>query len=113
MLKNESYETADFGCIPGEQVEGESLLVRKGRKGDTAGSRSCITASQQQTDFEIFMHLCVCVCVCVILRDIASAIKELLDTVNTVFRKYQHHNRRVSRRMKKMKCIPTNVVSVK
>ena len=29
-------------------------------------------------------------------RDIASAIKELLDTVNTVFRKYQYQNRRVN-----------------
>lgn len=39
----------------------------------------------------------------VIRRDIASAIKELLDTVNTVFRKYQYQNRRVSRNMKKKK----------
>ena len=29
-------------------------------------------------------------------RDIASAIKELLDTVNSVFKKYQYQNRRVS-----------------
>lgn len=29
-------------------------------------------------------------------RDIASAIKELLDTVNNVFKKYQYQNRRVS-----------------
>ncbi|XP_038838345.1 programmed cell death protein 10-like isoform X1 [Salvelinus namaycush] len=28
------------------------------------------------------------------IKDIASAIKELLDTVNTVFRKYQYQNRR-------------------
>lgn len=28
-------------------------------------------------------------------RDIASAIKELLDTVNNVFKKYQYQNRRV------------------
>lgn len=32
----------------------------------------------------------------VIHRDIASAIKELLDTVNNVFKKYQYQNRRVS-----------------
>lgn len=30
-------------------------------------------------------------------RDIASAIKELLDTVNNVIKKYQYQNRRVSR----------------
>lgn len=29
-------------------------------------------------------------------RDIASAIKELLDTVNNVIKKYQYQNRRVS-----------------
>lgn len=38
--------------------------------------------------------------VCVTCRDIAGAIKELLDTVNTIFRKYQYQNRRVSRRIK-------------
>ena len=47
--------------------------------------------------------ICVCVCVCVIHRDIASAIKELLDTVNAVFKKYQYQNRRVSRYAKKKK----------
>lgn len=31
-------------------------------------------------------------------RDIASAIKELLDTVNNVIKKYQYQNRRVSTR---------------
>lgn len=31
-------------------------------------------------------------------RDIASAIKELLDTVNNVIKKYQYQNRRVSNR---------------
>uniref|UniRef100_A0A4W5P616 Programmed cell death 10 n=1 Tax=Hucho hucho TaxID=62062 RepID=A0A4W5P616_9TELE len=31
------------------------------------------------------------------IKDIASAIKELLDTVNTVFRKYQYQNRRKKR----------------
>ncbi|XP_070827285.1 programmed cell death protein 10-A [Chaetodon auriga] len=35
------------------------------------------------------------------IKDIASAIKELLDTVNTVFRKYQHQNRRVLEKQKK------------
>ncbi|XP_034404324.1 programmed cell death protein 10-like [Cyclopterus lumpus] len=35
------------------------------------------------------------------IKDIASAIKELLDTVNTVFRKYQHHNRRALEQQKK------------
>ncbi|KAM6987350.1 programmed cell death protein 10-A [Tautogolabrus adspersus] len=35
------------------------------------------------------------------IKDIASAIKELLDTVNTVFRKYQYRNRRVLERQKK------------
>ena len=30
------------------------------------------------------------------IKDIASAIKELLDTVNNVFKKYQYQNRRVS-----------------
>ncbi|XP_031695192.1 programmed cell death protein 10-like [Anarrhichthys ocellatus] len=35
------------------------------------------------------------------IKDIASAIKELLDTVNTVFRKYQHRNRRVLEQQKK------------
>lgn len=33
-------------------------------------------------------------------RDIASAIKELLDTVNNVIKKYQYQNRRVSNRHK-------------
>lgn len=32
----------------------------------------------------------------VVHRDIASAIKELLDTVNNVIKKYQYQNRRVS-----------------
>ncbi|KAK5868337.1 hypothetical protein PBY51_009363 [Eleginops maclovinus] len=35
------------------------------------------------------------------IKDIASAIKELLDTVNTVFRKYQYQNRRVLEQHKK------------
>lgn len=35
------------------------------------------------------------------IKDIASAIKELLDTVNTVFRKYQHQNRRALEQQKK------------
>lgn len=47
--------------------------------------------------------------VCVIRRDVASAIKELLNTVNTVLRKYQHQNRRVSgyisKFKKKKKCL--------
>nr|XP_046172154.1 programmed cell death protein 10-B-like [Oncorhynchus gorbuscha] len=34
-------------------------------------------------------------------RDIASAMKELLDTVNTVFRKYQYQNRRALEHQKK------------
>lgn len=33
---------------------------------------------------------------CFFCRDIASAIKELLDTVNNVIKKYQYQNRRVS-----------------
>uniref|UniRef100_A0A8D3BFI2 Programmed cell death 10a n=1 Tax=Scophthalmus maximus TaxID=52904 RepID=A0A8D3BFI2_SCOMX len=33
------------------------------------------------------------------IKDIASAIKELLDTVNTVFRKYQYPNRRSDERV--------------
>lgn len=39
----------------------------------------------------------------VICRDVASAIKELLNTVNTVLRKYQHQNRRVSGYISKFK----------
>lgn len=39
----------------------------------------------------------------VIRRDVASAIKELLNTVNTVLRKYQHQNRRVSGYISKFK----------
>uniref|UniRef100_A0AAZ3SAW4 Programmed cell death protein 10 dimerisation domain-containing protein n=1 Tax=Oncorhynchus tshawytscha TaxID=74940 RepID=A0AAZ3SAW4_ONCTS len=35
------------------------------------------------------------------IKDIASAIKELLDTVNTVFRKYQYQNRRALEHQKK------------
>ncbi|XP_034557089.1 programmed cell death protein 10-A [Notolabrus celidotus] len=35
------------------------------------------------------------------IKDIASAIKELLDTVNTVFRKYQYRNKRALERQKK------------
>lgn len=35
-------------------------------------------------------------CFCFSCRDIASAIKELLDTVNNVIKKYQYQNRRVS-----------------
>ncbi|NXS00552.1 PDC10 protein, partial [Oxylabes madagascariensis] len=34
-------------------------------------------------------------------RDIASAIKELLDTVNNVFKKYQYQNRRALEHQKK------------
>ena len=45
------------------------------------------------TFFWIKMLLCV---LSIHQRDIASAIKELLDTVNTVFRKYQYQNRRVN-----------------
>jgi hypothetical protein len=37
-----------------------------------------------------------CCCCSFPNRDIASAIKELLDTVNNVFKKYQYQNRRVS-----------------
>ncbi|XP_042342629.1 programmed cell death protein 10-A [Plectropomus leopardus] len=35
------------------------------------------------------------------IKDIASAIKELLDTVNTVFRKYQYQNKRALEQQKK------------
>lgn len=35
------------------------------------------------------------------IKDIASAIKELLDTVNTVFKKYNHQNRRALEKQKK------------
>uniref|UniRef100_A0A3B4FVW9 Programmed cell death 10a n=1 Tax=Pundamilia nyererei TaxID=303518 RepID=A0A3B4FVW9_9CICH len=35
------------------------------------------------------------------IKDVASAIKELLNTVNTVLRKYQHQNRRVMEQQKK------------
>uniref|UniRef100_A0A8K9WXA6 Programmed cell death 10a n=1 Tax=Oncorhynchus mykiss TaxID=8022 RepID=A0A8K9WXA6_ONCMY len=35
------------------------------------------------------------------IKDIASAIKELLDMVNTVFRKYQYQNRRALEHQKK------------
>ncbi|XP_046891385.1 programmed cell death protein 10-A isoform X1 [Hypomesus transpacificus] len=35
------------------------------------------------------------------IKDIASAIKELLDTVNIVFRKYQYQNRRALEHQKK------------
>ncbi|KAM9853234.1 programmed cell death protein 10-A isoform 2-T2 [Aulostomus maculatus] len=35
------------------------------------------------------------------IKDIASAIKELLDTVNTVFRNYQYQNRRALEQQKK------------
>lgn len=35
-------------------------------------------------------------CFILLHRDIASAIKELLDTVNNVIKKYQYQNRRVS-----------------
>ncbi|XP_028275509.1 programmed cell death protein 10-A isoform X1 [Parambassis ranga] len=35
------------------------------------------------------------------IKDIASAIKELLDTVNTVFRKYQYQNRRALEQQKR------------
>uniref|UniRef100_A0A3P8NLQ0 Programmed cell death protein 10 dimerisation domain-containing protein n=1 Tax=Astatotilapia calliptera TaxID=8154 RepID=A0A3P8NLQ0_ASTCA len=35
------------------------------------------------------------------IKDVASAIKELLNTVNTVLRKYQHQNRRVVEQQKK------------
>ncbi|KAM7413364.1 hypothetical protein PAMA_020653 [Pampus argenteus] len=35
------------------------------------------------------------------IKDIASAIKELLDILNTVFRKYQHQNRRALEQQKK------------
>ncbi|XP_059187955.1 programmed cell death protein 10-like [Centropristis striata] len=35
------------------------------------------------------------------IKDIASAIKELLDTVNTVFSKYQYQNRRALEQQKK------------
>lgn len=52
------------------------------------------------------MHLFVCV----IHRDIASAIKELLDMVNAVFRRYEHQNRRVSRYTKKSQRSDVNAV---
>ncbi|KAK6325346.1 hypothetical protein J4Q44_G00046880 [Coregonus suidteri] len=35
------------------------------------------------------------------IKDIASAIKELLDTVNNVFKKYQYQNRRALEHQKK------------
>lgn len=45
---------------------------------------TCVSLSQM-----MFLFSC---------RDIASAIKELLDTVNNVIKKYQYQNRRVSNR---------------
>uniref|UniRef100_A0A5F8G1T1 Uncharacterized protein n=1 Tax=Monodelphis domestica TaxID=13616 RepID=A0A5F8G1T1_MONDO len=38
---------------------------------------------------------------CQAIKDIASAIKELLDTVNNVFKKYQYQNRRALELQKK------------
>lgn len=35
------------------------------------------------------------------IKDIASAVKELLDTVNNVFKKYQYQNRRALEHQKK------------
>ncbi|TSR87324.1 Programmed cell death protein 10-A [Bagarius yarrelli] len=40
------------------------------------------------------------------IKDIASAIKELLDTVNNVFKKYQYQNRRGSKRVRQ--CQPAH-----
>jgi len=45
---------------------------------------------------ETLIQLCLNICLIGVHRDIASAIKELLDTVNNVFKKYQYQNRRVS-----------------
>ena len=42
-----------------------------------------------------------CCCCSFPNRDIASAIKELLDTVNNVFKKYQYQNRRALEHQKK------------
>lgn len=44
----------------------------------------------------MLIQLCLNICLIGVHRDIASAIKELLDTVNNVFKKYQYQNRRVS-----------------
>lgn len=71
----------------------------------------CLIKTDRFEDFSIFFFFLSNMdsLVRVIRRDVASAIKELLNTVNTVLRKYQHQNRRVSgyisKFKKKKKCL--------
>lgn len=103
-----------------KRVEGESVFVRTGgRKGrQRAGSKDCsFRVSVPDKNRQIWRFLYIFFfflsnmdsLVRVIRRDVASAIKELLNTVNTVLRKYQHQNRRVSgyisKFKKKKKCL--------
>uniref|UniRef100_A0A8C9ZZW4 Programmed cell death 10a n=1 Tax=Sander lucioperca TaxID=283035 RepID=A0A8C9ZZW4_SANLU len=65
-----------------DDVEGESMLRRKGEERQTTSRIKELAVIR-------------------VSLDIASAIKELLDTVNTVFRKYQYQNRRALEQQKK------------
>lgn len=96
------YQVSETSCGPGAFPNKCSSWCSSsplpGPSTGLTGQAGCVSFSQM-----LFLFSC---------RDIASAIKELLDTVNNVIKKYQYQNRRVSNRTHRDTSLPLKMCAV-